>query len=117
MKFYIPFLFTISLVIKQFVADPWNYRIAFGSCNDNADDDRIWSVITSKLPDLWIWLGDIVYIDSKKVKKAPNRNNSDVIKNMHQTWQELYENKEYNQFVQSLPNKSNSILATWDGEK
>jgi alkaline phosphatase D len=117
MKFYIPFLFSISLVVKQFVADPWNYRIAFGSCNDNADDDRIWSAISSKSPDLWIWLGDIVYMDSKKVKNTQDGNDSDVIKNMHQTWQKLYENEEYNKFVQTLPNNSKSILATWDGKK
>ncbi|MBU0678507.1 MAG: alkaline phosphatase family protein [Verrucomicrobia bacterium] len=39
--------------------------IAFGSCNKHDAPQEYWSVIDSNNPDLWIWLGDIVYADTE----------------------------------------------------
>ncbi len=36
-------------------------RIAFGSCNRPWRENRLWEPILSDQPQLWIWLGDIVY--------------------------------------------------------
>jgi alkaline phosphatase D len=39
-------------------------RIAFGSCNHDHKPQPHWKVIADTKPDLWIWLGDIVYARS-----------------------------------------------------
>src|SRR3954470_10052968 len=36
-------------------------RIAFGSCNRDYKPQPLWKPIRECKPDLWIWLGDIVY--------------------------------------------------------
>jgi len=36
-------------------------RIAFGSCNKDYKPQPLWKAIQECKPDLWIWLGDIVY--------------------------------------------------------
>src|SRR5215212_5856213 len=36
-------------------------RIAFGSCNRDDKPQPLWKSIRKCQPDLWIWLGDIVY--------------------------------------------------------
>lgn len=43
--------------------------IAFGSCADMSDDQTIWPAIEKESPDIWVWLGDIVYGDTKNFKK------------------------------------------------
>lgn len=40
-------------------------RIAFGSCNRQANAQPLWGSIQSTNPDLWIWLGDIIYADTR----------------------------------------------------
>ncbi|MBC7852905.1 MAG: alkaline phosphatase family protein [Pirellulaceae bacterium] len=39
-------------------------RILFGSCSKPSLDQPLWPVILANQPDLWIWLGDIVYADT-----------------------------------------------------
>lgn len=38
-------------------------KIAFGSCNKHDKDQSIWRSILNVNPDLFVWLGDIVYAD------------------------------------------------------
>lgn len=38
-------------------------RIQFGSCNESSDVQPFWNVLSPRQPDLFIWLGDIVYPD------------------------------------------------------
>lgn len=38
-------------------------RIQFGSCNESSDVQPFWPVLAAREPDLFIWLGDIVYPD------------------------------------------------------
>jgi alkaline phosphatase D len=55
--------------------------IAFGSCNLQKFSQKYWRTISSLNPDIWIWLGDIIYADGfttgmreraySEVKKAP----------------------------------------------
>ncbi|MGF1483518.1 MAG: alkaline phosphatase D family protein [Opitutales bacterium] len=39
--------------------------IAFGSCNDQDDPQPFWPVVEAAGPDLWIWLGDNIYADTR----------------------------------------------------
>ena len=39
-------------------------KIAIGSCSHEYDDDQMWPYVMENDPDLWIWLGDIIYGDS-----------------------------------------------------
>lgn len=40
-------------------------RIAFGSCNRSDLPQPLWSPILETNPDLWVWVGDIVYGDTE----------------------------------------------------
>lgn len=42
--------------------------IAFGSCNKPQLYKDIWGAIAQNNPDLWIWLGDIIYADTADTK-------------------------------------------------
>jgi alkaline phosphatase D len=59
------FLFVAGLVVatSSFGQEtgPALERIAFGSCNHEYRPQPLWSAIRQCRPDLWIWLGDIVY--------------------------------------------------------
>jgi alkaline phosphatase D len=38
-------------------------RLAFGSCNDQRDDQPLWKDMLAMKPDLFIWGGDAIYAD------------------------------------------------------
>jgi alkaline phosphatase D len=42
--------------------------IAFGSCNKLDKPQNMWDAIVANNPNLWIWLGDIVYADTEDMK-------------------------------------------------
>ena len=44
-------------------------RINFGSCNHHIRKPWAWAVINERHPDLWVWLGDIVYADQPVAPK------------------------------------------------
>ncbi|CAK4648402.1 hypothetical protein LEN26_019581 [Aphanomyces euteiches] len=44
-------------------------RFAFGSCNDQSKPQMLWPVITARDPQLWLWLGDNIYGDIRKLDK------------------------------------------------
>jgi alkaline phosphatase D len=46
-------------------------RIAFGSCAEQTKDQPIWEAVLDAKPDLFLFLGDNVYIDSKDRAKYP----------------------------------------------
>lgn len=56
--------------------------IGFGSCNRMSVDQNIWPSVAANNPNLWIWLGDIIYADThdmrelaahyKRLKTNPN---------------------------------------------
>jgi alkaline phosphatase D len=57
------FVVGLAVAIKSFGQDtgPALERIAFGSCNHEYKPQPLWDAIRQCKPDLWIWLGDIVY--------------------------------------------------------
>ena len=48
-------------------------RIAFGSCNKEYKPQLIWKAIRESKPDLWVWLGDIVYGSAKNLPDLERR--------------------------------------------
>jgi len=48
-------------------------RIAFGSCNREYRPQLIWKAIRESKPDIWIWLGDIVYGSAKNLPDLERR--------------------------------------------
>jgi len=61
------FLFTIACT-----PEPDNLKselkIAFGSCSNQRLPQVIWPAINANNPDLWIWMGDIIYMDSDSLE-------------------------------------------------
>ena len=49
--------------------DKSEITIAFGSCNHQWEEQPIWNEVSKSKPDLWIWLGDIIYSDTEDMKK------------------------------------------------
>lgn len=43
--------------------------LAFGSCNKHDLDQPLWKEIAKQDPDVWIWLGDIVYADTENMRE------------------------------------------------
>lgn len=39
-------------------------NLAFGSCNAHNRDQQIWKGIADSNPDIFVWLGDVVYADT-----------------------------------------------------
>lgn len=40
-------------------------RLAFGSCDNQRLDQHIWKPIVASKPDVWLWLGDMIYADTE----------------------------------------------------
>jgi alkaline phosphatase D len=43
-------------------------KIAFGSCANQRLPQVMWPAINANKPDLWIWMGDIIYMDSDSLE-------------------------------------------------
>ncbi|HBH06874.1 MAG TPA: alkaline phosphatase [Flavobacteriales bacterium] len=43
------------------------YTIAFGSCNNQELPQVAWPAILANNPDVWIWMGDNIYMDSENI--------------------------------------------------
>lgn len=71
--------------------------IAFGSCNKTNLEQNIWSSIQATKPDLWVWLGDVIYADTDDMNK---------MQKMYQAQKAI---PEYATFVKSTP-----IIGIWD---
>ncbi|HEY9296614.1 MAG TPA: alkaline phosphatase D family protein, partial [Phormidium sp.] len=72
-------------------------RIAFGSCNKHDLPQPLWQPIISSKPDLWIWLGDIVYGDTSDMKV------------MQRKYQAEKSNPGYQALLKTTP-----VIGTWD---
>ncbi|SMF24288.1 alkaline phosphatase D [Alteromonadaceae bacterium Bs31] len=82
----------LAMVFFYMAANTWagdqqafNIRIAFGSCSDQDKKQVMWPAILQKSPDVWLWLGDNIYADTKDpkimaAKYNKQKNNSDYQK-------------------------------------
>ncbi len=71
--------------------------IAFGSCAYEYERQPIWDAVVSHNPDLWVWLGDIVYGDTHDM---------DVLR---AKYNQLKSKPEYQQLLQST-----EVTGIWD---
>jgi alkaline phosphatase D len=71
--------------------------IAFGSCSKQWRPQEYWKTIQFLQPDLWIWLGDSVYIDTKDMDTMRHR------------YAGMYTNPTYQTFRESV-----DIIGIWD---
>ena len=62
-----------AVLAEELTFDPAITRIAFGSCNREYKPQPLWKPILDCKPDLWIWLGDIVYGDSEDLANLAQR--------------------------------------------
>lgn len=71
--------------------------IAFGSCDKQDEPQNFWTEIVAQHPDLWIWLGDIIYADTEDM----------------QAMQQMYQKQKDNPYYQQLHNAAR-IIGVWD---
>lgn len=72
-------------------------RFCFGSCNSHKKDQPLWRHISRARPDLFVWLGDIVYGDTEDMNELREKYLLQLSK------------REYREIVENIP-----IIATWD---
>ena len=53
---------------RKFDAQQVLETIAIGSCNNQNKSQEIWKYVVKNKPELWIWLGDNIYADTKNTK-------------------------------------------------
>ena len=73
------------------------FTIAFGSCNNQDIENKLWTEIEKHNPQVWIWGGDIIYGDTEDMAI------------MEEKYRKLKRNQAYKTF--STPR---TILGTWD---
>jgi alkaline phosphatase D len=71
--------------------------IAFGSCNQHHLPQPLWKDISKNKPNLWIWLGDIVYGDTQDMKLLQSK------------YALQKKRPEYIQFIRKTP-----LVGIWD---
>lgn len=73
------------------------HTIAFGSCAHEYEDQPIWPFIRANNPQLWIWMGDIVYGDTEDMALLERK------------YQQQKNRPEYAQFRSAVP-----VIGIWD---
>eukprot|EP00753_Platysulcus_tardus_P000796 PLAT10724.1.p1 GENE.PLAT10724.1~~PLAT10724.1.p1 ORF type:complete len:360 (-),score=36.60 PLAT10724.1:316-1395(-) len=81
-------------------------RIAFGSCNKPELDQSMWSEVLDYKPQLWVWLGDIVYADHRLGRARFRMNNLSVIADRYATQKQLP--------LYSQVRESAHVIGIWD---
>jgi alkaline phosphatase D len=82
-------------------------RLAFGSCNDQKKAQDWEAGVISTSPDVWLWLGDVVYADKTIVPlfRLPAGK-----RELSESYRRQLSHPEYIEFKQRIP----LILGTWD---
>ncbi|CAM6106715.1 unnamed protein product [Calypogeia fissa] len=96
-------------------------RLAFGSCRNQSAPQPIWTAISEYDPEVFIWLGDNIYADSKlPVKFIGRQRTSGPWKNIPRFYQvsieklgELYKIGKNTPGYVALRNKT-QVIGTWD---
>lgn len=73
------------------------FRIAFGSCNKHNRPNYLWKHIIQSNPDIWIWLGDVIYADTKNMNR------------MARKYQLQKNNPDYRELLNTVP-----VIGVWD---
>lgn len=97
MMFYLMSCKTSQVEIDNKTQIAYDATIAFGSCNKQKIENKLWVEIIKHKPDLWIWGGDNVYADT---------DNMDRLK---ADYDKLLANKGY-----KILRETTQITGTWD---
>lgn len=73
------------------------FRIAFGSCNKHNRPNHLWKHIIQSNPDVWVWLGDVIYADTKNMNR------------MARKYQLQKNNPDYRELLKTVP-----VIGVWD---
>lgn len=73
------------------------FIIAFGSCNNQVLENKLWVSIAKNNPNVWIWGGDIIYSDTEDMTY------------LAQNYQRQKQDSTYANFTKNV-----DVLATWD---
>jgi alkaline phosphatase D len=76
---------------------PGVFRIAFGSCNKHNRPQPLWKYIRRSEPNVWVWLGDVIYADTKNMDR------------MSRKYQLQKNNPAYQEFLKNIP-----VIGVWD---
>lgn len=79
-----------------FGQDSDHFRICFGSCNYQYNSQSHWSVIGAQKPDLWVWLGDNIYGDTRNMNTLESK-------------YKAFKKSEYGDFIKKVP-----VEGIWD---
>jgi len=90
-------LFTITFNLPAVASEQTSLTIGFGSCSDQKREQPIWDKIAAHNPELFILMGDNVYIDSADPQK------------MKVAYQAFSNKPEFKKFRKQVP-----LVATWD---
>ncbi|WP_347925051.1 alkaline phosphatase D family protein [Pontimicrobium sp. SW4] len=74
-----------------------DFIIAFGSCNRQSFENKLWKPVLENKPIAWIWGGDVIYSDT------------DDMKLMSQHYQQQLQQEGYDQIIKGM-----KVLGTWD---
>eukprot|EP00477_Mikrocytos_mackini_P000630 GAHX01000674.1.p1 GENE.GAHX01000674.1~~GAHX01000674.1.p1 ORF type:complete len:430 (+),score=51.91 GAHX01000674.1:704-1993(+) len=98
-------LFTLGLSTHSTLSKHENQtRIAFGSCVRQFDEQLIWSAIIKYQPDMFINMGDVVYLTDNKVS----------YKNTEEIYKKQKDNSHYKEFLNYLTTNRKQMIAIWD---
>lgn len=91
-------------------------RVAFGSCNDQSFPQPLWPKIAAHEPELWVWMGDIIYADMKELGEprpfsiSPHKMFVEApAEELVRKYNKLMANEDYAAFVNRTP-----IIGIWD---
>ncbi len=72
-------------------------KIAFGSCNKQYLDQSYWDKIAAEETDLWVWLGDNIYADTRSMRKMKG----------------IYNDQKNNIYYKKM-NEQTPVIGIWD---
>ncbi len=73
------------------------FIIAFGSCNNQILENKLWTSIAKNNPNVWIWGGDIIYSDTEDMTY------------LAKNYERQKQDSTYVNFIKNV-----DVLATWD---
>lgn len=82
---------------------------AFGSCNKQFKPQPLWKDILNLRPDLWLWMGDIVYADSPLSPALPFIRYPAGPRELEQSYNTQLARSDYQQV-----RNATSIIGVWD---
>lgn len=103
MKHFIQFI-CLSIVMlfgckptSNLISTKADFVIAFGSCNRQNVENKLWTAVLENEPDIWVWGGDNIYSDTDNMVKMAND----------------YKLQKEQPHYKTLLNKT-KIIGTWD---